>query len=90
MSWNKIENHLFEKYYVEGEDKKLCKLMEAHDKEIQDKAIDTFSDKLKEKCDSMIAEKWNNEVAPISWANAYADFKDDVDEIAEQMKEAGE
>lgn len=60
------------------------------EKEIRDKAIDTFSDKLKEKCDSMIAEKWNNEVAPISWANAYADFKDDVDEIAEQMKEAGE
>lgn len=56
-----------------------------HDKEIRDKAIEEFSKRLNEKCNSMIAEKWNSEAIPTSWANAYADFKDDIDEIAEQM-----
>ena len=51
--------------------------------------IDDFAEKLNEKCDGMIKDKWNSNVAPISWAEAYADFKDDIDEIAEQLK-AGE
>lgn len=63
------------------------RLPKVSEQEIRNKAIEEFAKKLKEKCNSMIAEKWNNEVAPISWANAYADFKDDVDDIAEQMKE---
>lgn len=50
------------------------------------KAIDDFAEKLNAKCDGMIKDKWNNNVAPISWAEAYADFKDDIDEIAEQLK----
>ena len=50
------------------------------------KAIDDFEKKLYERCDSMINNEWNKGVAPISWANAYADFKDDVEEIAEQLK----
>ena len=50
------------------------------------KAIDDFAEKLNAKCDGMIKEKWNSNVAPISWAEAYADFKDDIDEITEQLK----
>ena len=53
------------------------------------KAIYDFAEKLNAKCDGMINEEWNSNVAPISWAEAYADFKDDIDEIAEQLK-AGE
>ena len=53
------------------------------------KASDDFAYKLNAKCDGMIKEKWNSNVSPISWAEAYADFKDDIDEIAEQLK-AGE
>ena len=34
----------------------------------------------------MIKDKWNSNVAPISWAEAYADFKDDINDIAEQLK----
>lgn len=49
MSWNKIENHLFSKYDVEGEDKELSNLMEEHDKEIRAKAIDDVFDYLKTK-----------------------------------------
>ena len=48
--------------------------------------IDDFAEKLNAKCDGMIKEKWNSNVAPISWAEAYADFKDDIDDIAEQLK----
>ena len=50
------------------------------------KAIDDFAEKLNAKCDGMINEKWNSNVAPISWAEAYADFKDDIDEIKEELK----
>ena len=51
------------------------------------KAIDDFAEKLNAKCDGMIKDKWNSNVAPVSWAEAYADFNDDIDEIAEQLKE---
>lgn len=41
MSWSKIENYLFETYGLEGYyDDKLCRLMEKHDKEIQNNTID--------------------------------------------------
>ena len=50
------------------------------------KAVDDFAKKLNAKCDGMIKEKWNSNVTPISWAEAYADFKDDINEIAEQLK----
>ena len=53
------------------------------------KAIDDFAEKLNAKCDGMIKDKWNSNVAPISWAEAYADFKDDIDEISEQLKAGG-
>ena len=55
-------------------------------KQIRADAIDEFADKLNAKCDEMIKEKWNSNVAPISWAEAYADFKDDIERIAEQLK----
>ena len=55
-------------------------------KEEYGKAVDDFVEKLNAKCDGMIKEKWNSNVAPISWAEAYADFKDDIDEITEQLK----
>ena len=50
------------------------------------KAINDFAEKLNAKCDGMIKEKWNSNVTPISWAEAYADFKDDIDDISEQLK----
>lgn len=35
MSWEKIEDHLFDKYCVEGEDKELGQLMKEHDEELK-------------------------------------------------------
>ena len=51
-----------------------------------EQGVDDFAEKLNEKCDGMIKDKWNSNVAPISWAEAYADFKDDINDIAEQSK----
>ena len=48
--------------------------------------VDDFAEKLNEKCDGMIKDKWNSNVAPISWAEAYADFKDAIDELTEELK----
>ena len=49
-------------------------------------AIDEFVRKLYEACNEMI-ETCGSNTAPISWAEAYADFKADIDVIAEQFKE---
>ena len=48
-------------------------------------AIDEFARKLYEGCNEMI-ETCGSNIAPISWAEAYADFKVDIEEIAEQLK----
>ena len=50
------------------------------------KALDDFAEKLNAKCDRIIKQKLNSNVAPVSLSEAYADFKDDIDEIAEQLK----
>ena len=57
-----------------------------HDKQIRADAIDEFARKLYEGCNEMI-ETCGSNIAPISWAEAYADFKVDIEEIAEQLKE---
>ena len=55
-------------------------------KQIRTDAIDEFARKLYEGCNEMI-ETCGSNIAPISWAEAYADFKVDIEEIAEQLKE---
>ena len=71
-----------------GEYEELIKKLDGHDKEIRNKAIDEFAEALHKKCDGMIAHTWNGVARPISWARAYADFKDDIDKIAEEMRGA--
>lgn len=36
---------------------------------------------LQELCNRRIQDTWNSRTAPVSWAEAYADFKDDIDSI---------
>lgn len=78
MSWNKIEEHLFEKYCVEGEDKELCRLMEEHDKEIRDKAIEEF-------CKRLVEQSERFSTIPFTWVSTK-----NIRKIAEQMKEQKE
>lgn len=39
------------------------------------------ANKLQELCNRRIQDTWNNGTAPVSWAHAYADFKDDIDSV---------
>ena len=55
-------------------------------KQIRADTIDDFAKELHKACNEMIKTCGSN-TAPISWAEAYADFKVDIDEIAEQLKE---
>ena len=52
----------------------------------RNEAIDEFARKLYEACNEMI-ETCGSNTSPISWAEAYADFKVDIEEIAEELKE---
>ena len=56
-------------------------------KQIKSDVIDEFASKLYKGCNEMIKQTWGSNTAPISWAEAYADFKVDIDEIAKQLKE---
>lgn len=88
MSWDKIENHLFSKYDVEGEDKELSDLMEEHDKEV----IDEFAKQLKEKAEEKVQSDLGGMYEMTyekAYNNALFDMEDVVDIIAEQMKAGG-
>ena len=80
MSWEKVENHLFDKYCVEGEDKELCNLMEEHDRENRNKAIDEFAEKIK----GLIAKEVEDAYSSNDLCCEI--FQSEIDEIAEQMK----
>ena len=54
--------------------------------EIRAKAIDEFAEKFKTHCDKMKHDEWNRHARPLSWENAYEQFKDEIDYIAEQLK----
>ena len=87
---DEYDKHVIEQYKADTNLKDTIR--EIHDNVAQEmycKGIDEFADKLNAKCSGMIKDKWNSNVAPISWAEAYADFKDDIEEIAEELK-AGE
>ena len=67
--------------YIKAEEVKYLLKNERND------AIDEFARKLYKGCNEMIKQTWGSNTAPISWAEAYADFKEDIDKIAEQLKE---
>ena len=66
--------------YIKAEEVKYLLKNERND------TIDEFARKLYEACNEMI-ETCGSNTAPISWAEAYADFKVDIEDIAEQLKE---
>lgn len=82
----KLSSLRYKRLLTDEEYKELIQKLEGHDREIRNKAIDKFAEALYKQCDSVIESEWNNSVAPISWAKAYEDFKDDIYDIAEQMK----
>ena len=67
--------------YIKAEEVKYLLKNERND------AIDEFARKLYKGCNEMIKQTWGSNTAPMSWAEAYANFKVDIEEIAEQLKE---
>ena len=66
---------------------KLNEWLDEYDNQIRADAIEEFARELHKGCSEMIKQTWGSNTAPISWAEAYADFKVDIDEIAKQLKE---
>ena len=67
--------------YIKAEEVKYLLKNERND------TIDEFARKLYEVCNEMIKQTCGSNTAPISWAEAYANFKEDIDVIAEELKE---
>ena len=55
--------------------------------EIRAKAIEEFAEKLKIFCESAIDKSRSNQMALLAWQITCAEFKNAIDEIAEQLKE---
>lgn len=53
--------------------------------QIKTEAYKEFTMKLQAFCKKIIAQKWNEKAAPISWSCAYADFIDDIDNLLKVM-----
>lgn len=47
-------------------------------------AIRKFSKKLKEHCNEITNQEWNKKTSPVSWADAYEGFIDDIDRLLEE------
>ena len=75
MSWNKIEDYLFDQYCVEGEDKVLAQLMKEHDEELKNETLSKFVAKFKELTTNFLHTE------DISY------YKEDIDKIIEQAQE---
>ena len=61
---------------------KKCVHYNAADKE---NPVLTFAEKLKEYCNEIANQEWNKKTSPVSWADAYEDFIDDIDRLLEEM-----
>lgn len=48
-------------------------------------AYKEFAEKLKNMCEEIIKQDWNQKSAPVSWAHAYSDFIDDIDNLLKEM-----
>ena len=54
-------------------------------KTAKSEAVREFAEKLKEYCDEIANQEWNKRTLPVSWADAYKDFIDDIDRLLEEM-----
>ena len=54
-------------------------------REAKTEAYKEFAERLKDMCEEIIKQDWNQKAAPVSWAHAYSDFIDDIDNLLEEM-----
>ncbi len=80
--WDKILDHLFEKYCVEGLDPKLDRLMEEHDKNVRDDAVSKFSSAEPSLIIEHMSSGQKDDIYRMLWADQVEkDVKDRMTEI---------
>lgn len=84
MSWEKIENHLFDKYCVEGEDRELGQLMKEHDEEIRQSTIQEFIERISTAC-KIYAIGNDAKNGHIVYAHSDGTWHNLMEDIAKQM-----
>lgn len=52
---------------------------------VKSEAVREFAERLKEYCNEITNQEWNKRTLPVSWADAYEDFIDDIDRLLEEM-----
>ena len=53
---------------------------------IKAEAYKEFAERVHCHCESIINQEWNKMVAPVSWADAYEQFDNEVDNLLEELK----
>ena len=52
---------------------------------VKSEAVREFAEKLTEYCNEITNQEWNKKTSPVSWADAYEGFIDDIDRLIEEM-----
>lgn len=72
-----------------AEVQKICKKefdnIEIDIEAVKSEAVREFAERLKEYCNEITNQEWNKRTLPVSWADAYEDFIDDIDRLLEEM-----
>ena len=54
-------------------------------KKIKAEAIKEFAERLHCHCEAVINQEWNKKVSPVSWADAYEEFEEEIDNLLKEM-----
>ena len=55
-------------------------------KQVKSEARKDLAERLKEHCEALASDEWNQTTSPSSWAGAYECFIDDIDNLVEESK----
>ena len=59
-------------------------------KTIKTEAYKEFAELVHCHCESIINQEWNKNVSPVSWADAYKEFDNEVDNLLNELVGDGE
>lgn len=70
--------------------KKDCSYLMLDIKTIKTEAYKEFAELVHCHCESIINQEWNKNVSPVSWADAYKEFDNEVDNLLNELVGDGE
>lgn len=83
----KIENEILSSNADNAFQEGLNECRELFKPDIKAEAYKEFAEKLQSLCKEIIANKWNEKVAPVSWSYAYDNFIDDINNLLKEMED---